>query len=56
MLHTTTVKTPVGDLYLVAKEDIVLAAGFKSIQSLIERMSPDDIEKDIKHIKSFIFN
>jgi len=50
VLHTTTVKTPVGDLYLVAKEDIVLAAGFKSIQSLIERMSPDDIEKDIKHV------
>jgi len=50
VLHTTTVKTPVGDLYLVAKEDIVLASGFKSIQSLIERMSPDDIEKDIKHV------
>ena len=50
MLRTTTVRTPVGELYLVSKENVVLAAGFKSIQSLIERISPEDLEKEIKHV------
>ena len=50
MLHTTSVKTPVGELYLVSQEDVVLAAGFKSLQSLMERMAPEDLEKDIKHV------
>jgi methylated-DNA-[protein]-cysteine S-methyltransferase len=50
MLHSTTFKTPVGELFLIAKADIVLAAGFKSIQALLERMSPDDLKGDVKHV------
>lgn len=50
MLQTTSFATPVGELNLVAKEDIVLAAGFNSIKSLIDRISPEDLEKEIKHV------
>ena len=51
MLQATTFKTPVGELFLVAKEDIVLAAGFKSIQALIDRMSSEVIKEEIKHVE-----
>ena len=51
MLQATTFKTPVGELFLVAKEDIVLAAGFKSIQALIDRMSSEGIKEEIKHVE-----
>jgi methylated-DNA-[protein]-cysteine S-methyltransferase len=50
MLHSATHKTPVGDLNIIAEEQVLLAAGFKSLANLINRLSPADADKEIKQI------
>ena len=50
MLHSATHKTPIGDLSIIVEEHILLAAGFKSLENLIDRLSPIDAGREIKHI------
>ena len=50
MLHSATHKTPIGDLNIIVEEHILLAAGFKSLENLMNRLSPLDADKEIKHI------
>jgi methylated-DNA-[protein]-cysteine S-methyltransferase len=52
MLQVTTQKTPVGNLYLIADEQVLLAAGFKSFNYLIDRLDESDQVKEIKQLKS----
>ena len=51
MLRCTTHKTPVGELTIIVEEHVLLAAGFKSLENLKNRLSPVDADKEIKHIE-----
>jgi methylated-DNA-[protein]-cysteine S-methyltransferase len=50
MLYSATHKTPVGELNIIAEEHVLLAAGFRSLQTLFSRLAPVDAEKKIEHI------
>ena len=52
MLSATTQKTPIGNLFLIADEQVLLGAGFKSFKNLIDRFDPNDAKIEIKQIKS----
>jgi methylated-DNA-[protein]-cysteine S-methyltransferase len=46
-------KTPAGTLYLIAREHVLLAAGFRSFADLHQRMDDSEFAlgfKDVKHI------
>jgi methylated-DNA-[protein]-cysteine S-methyltransferase len=45
VLSKTSYKTPVGILYLIADEQILLAAGFTSFSELTKRLSPLDASR-----------
>jgi methylated-DNA-[protein]-cysteine S-methyltransferase len=45
VLSKTSYKTPVGILYLIADEQILLAAGFTSFSELSKRLSPLDASR-----------
>ena len=45
-------KTPVGVLYLISDEHVLLAAGFRSFYDLIQRMDPSDVTEEIKTVRS----
>ncbi len=51
MLLTATHKTPVGNLYLIADQHILLGAGFRSFEDLLERMDTKDSERGIKSVR-----
>ena len=51
MLQASTLKTPVGTLYLISHEQVLLAAGFKSLNDLIARLSEEDSALEIKNVK-----
>ena len=51
MLLTTNLKTPVGELSLIADEDILIAAGFSGIANLISRLDTRSAEQKLS--KSF---
>jgi methylated-DNA-[protein]-cysteine S-methyltransferase len=46
MLRCTTHKTPVGELTIIVEEHVLLAAGFKSLENLKNRLSQVDADKD----------
>ena len=48
MLSRTSFKTPIGLLYLIADQQILLAAGFTDFEDLIPRLSPEDSIREIK--------
>ena len=48
---TSTVKTPVGTLNLISDENVLLAAGFKSLDNLVARLSNEDFAKGIKKVQ-----
>jgi methylated-DNA-[protein]-cysteine S-methyltransferase len=48
VLSKTSFKTPIGNLYLIADQQILLAAGFSSFDDLVPRLSPEDCDKEIK--------
>ena len=50
MLHSATHKTPIGELNIIVEEHVLLAAGFKSLENLVVRLSPEDADKEIKHM------
>jgi methylated-DNA-[protein]-cysteine S-methyltransferase len=51
MLVSTVQKTPVGNIYLIADSSIIIAAGFKSLNSLQNRLSPSDKLRKIEPIE-----
>ena len=51
MLQASTLNTPVGTLYLISHEQVLLAAGFKSLNDLIARLSEEDSALEIKNVK-----
>jgi methylated-DNA-[protein]-cysteine S-methyltransferase len=52
MLFKTTHRTPIGLLYLISSEDVLLGAGFRSFEDLLERMDPDDSSLEVKNVKT----
>lgn len=52
MLLTTQLKTPIGTLYLISDEHILLGAGFRSFADLFERMDPLDSGRKHGTVKS----
>ena len=48
MLSRTSFKTPIGHLYLISDQQILLAAGFNGFDDLIPRLSPDVSVREIK--------
>lgn len=52
MFSATTQKTPIGNLFLIADQQVLLGAGFKSFKYLIDRFDPTDATVEIKQIKS----
>ena len=51
MLVSAVQKTPVGSIYLIADSGILIAAGFKSLNSLQNRLSPNDKLRKIELIE-----
>ncbi|MBM3731223.1 MAG: methylated-DNA--[protein]-cysteine S-methyltransferase [Actinobacteria bacterium] len=47
MLLSTSLKTPVGELSLIADEDILIAAGFSGIANLISRLDKHTTEQKL---------
>ncbi|MEI6041748.1 MAG: methylated-DNA--[protein]-cysteine S-methyltransferase [Actinomycetes bacterium] len=52
MLFKTTHRTPIGLLYLISSEDVLLGAGFRSFEDLLERMDTDDSSLEAKNVKT----
>jgi len=51
MLVSAVQKTPIGNIYLIADSGILIAAGFKSLNSLQNRLSPNDKLRKIEPIE-----
>jgi methylated-DNA-[protein]-cysteine S-methyltransferase len=43
MIDATTIATPVGDLALLARDDVIVAAGFASPTTMAERFGGDEL-------------
>ncbi len=52
MLSQTFHKTPIGTLFLISDEHILLAAGFRSFEDLIDRMDAQDSLREIKSVRN----
>ena len=52
MLLQATHKTPIGELFLVCDEHILLAAGFRNFKDLFARMDPSDATREVKTAKN----
>ena len=50
MLSKTSFKTPIGNLYLIADQQILLGAGFSGFDDLIPRLSPTDSVREIEQV------
>ena len=50
MLSKTSFKTPIGHLYLISDQQILLAAGFTGFDDLIPRLSPTDSVREIEQV------
>ena len=51
MLVSAVQKTPIGNIYLIADSGILIAAGFESLNSLQNRLSPSDKLRKIEPIE-----
>ena len=51
MLTQTTFKVPFGTLYLIAREHILVGAGFRSFEDLLVRMDDADSSLPVKSVK-----
>jgi methylated-DNA-[protein]-cysteine S-methyltransferase len=51
MLQAANLKTPIGTLYLISDEQVLLAAGFKSLDDLMKRVSDEDSAREVKNVK-----
>ena len=52
MLVSTNLRTPIGELTLIADEDILVASGFYGIENLKNRILDQDRHQKIKYSKS----
>jgi methylated-DNA-[protein]-cysteine S-methyltransferase len=52
MLFQATHKTPVGELFLVSDEHILLASGFRNFKDLFARMDSADQKREVKSVKN----
>lgn len=52
MLFKSQLKTPIGALYLISDEHILLGAGFRGFEDLLDRMDSADSNQEIKAVKS----
>ena len=52
MLVSTNLRTPIGELTLIADEDILVASGFYGIENLKNRILDQDRNQKIKYSKS----
>jgi len=52
VLFTTTHKTPVGPLSLIASDQILLAAGFDGLEPLMVRLDMDDASQGFKSVRT----
>ncbi|MEI6867121.1 MAG: methylated-DNA--[protein]-cysteine S-methyltransferase [Actinomycetes bacterium] len=52
MLQRALYKTPVGALYLISDEHVLLGAGFTSYEDLLSRMDSDDSARKATTVKS----
>ncbi len=52
MLSQASMKTPVGTLYLISHEHVLLGAGFRSFEDLLARMESQDRAREIKTVRS----
>jgi len=52
MLFQATHKTPIGELFLVSDEHILLGAGFRNFKDLFARMDIADQKREVKSLKS----
>ncbi len=52
MLFTSTHKTPVGQLSLIARDQILLAAGFRGVEDLIVRLDEADALLGFKNVRN----
>jgi methylated-DNA-[protein]-cysteine S-methyltransferase len=50
VLSKTSFKTQIGNLYLIADQQILLAAGFSGFDDLIPRLSPTDSVREIEQV------
>ena len=51
MLQAANLKTPIGTLYLIADEQVLLGAGFNSLDYLINKLEQSDFEQEIRNVK-----
>ena len=51
MLLRTSLKTPIGTLFLVSDQHVLLGAGFRSFEDLFERMDPSDSNRGSSSVK-----
>jgi len=52
MLFQATHKTPIGGLFLVSDEHILLGAGFRNFKDLFSRMDISDQKREVKSLKN----
>jgi methylated-DNA-[protein]-cysteine S-methyltransferase len=52
MLLTSTQRTPIGTLFLIADGETLLAAGFRSLHDLQSRLVDSDREKGFKEVRT----
>ncbi|MBU3715575.1 MAG: methylated-DNA--[protein]-cysteine S-methyltransferase [Candidatus Nanopelagicaceae bacterium] len=51
MLSRATLKTPIGSLYLISHEHLLLAAGFSNFKELTNQLDEKDREQGISEVK-----
>ncbi len=52
MLQRTSLKTPVGTLFLISDEHVLLGAGFRNFEDLLSRMDDEDSSRKISPVKN----
>jgi methylated-DNA-[protein]-cysteine S-methyltransferase len=52
VLSTASIKTPIGSLVWIADSDLVLAAGFTTVEELSLKLSNEEQEREIKSSKA----
>lgn len=51
MLQAASIKTPIGTLYLISHDQVLLASGFKSFNDLHQGLSPEDAALELKNVQ-----
>jgi len=51
VLNAAIHKTPIGNLYLIADDQVLIGAGFRSFKDLLMRMEPSDSSQEVKEVR-----